>query len=94
MCPVRDLTGTTDRRCAQSWSVLPDRLLERTNDASSVGVTGRPASTNRGRPMRDPEQDRDGKPGQMEPTDNSTGAPVDLDRVHEVEQTERDDPSR
>jgi hypothetical protein len=44
--------------------------------------------------MRDPEQDRDGKPGQMEPTDNSTGAPVDLDRVHEVEQTERDDPSR
>jgi hypothetical protein len=43
--------------------------------------------------MRDPEQDRDDKPGQIEPTDNCTGAPVDLDRVHEVEQTERDGPS-
>jgi hypothetical protein len=48
-------------------------------------------SKERSRPMSDPDQELDADPGEVEPTDNSTGAPVDLDRVREVEQADDDD---
>jgi hypothetical protein len=35
--------------------------------------------------MSDPQPEPDLDPAEVEPTDNSSGAPVDLDRVHEVE---------
>ena len=44
--------------------------------------------------MSDPEQHLDEDPGEVEPTDNSTGAAVDLERVRDVEQGEGDEPGR
>ena len=44
--------------------------------------------------MSDPEQAADEDPGEVEPTDNSSGAPVDLDRVQELEEQHDDESDR
>jgi hypothetical protein len=41
--------------------------------------------------MTDAQPDFGSDPGEVEPTDNSTGAPVDLDRVQELEQDLRNE---
>lgn len=40
--------------------------------------------------MSDPERAADEDPGEVEPTDNSSGALVDLDRVQELEEQQED----
>ena len=44
--------------------------------------------------MSDPEVDLDSDPGDVEPTDNSAGAPVDLDRVQALEEDGREAPDQ
>ena len=36
--------------------------------------------------MSEPDSDTGDDPGEVEPTDNSTGAPVDLDALNAIEQ--------
>jgi len=45
--------------------------------------------------MSDEQHPVEQDPGEVEPTDNSSGAPVDLDRVREIEeQQQQDEPDR
>jgi hypothetical protein len=42
--------------------------------------------------MSDHDHDVDEDPAEVEPTDNSSGAPVDLDLVHDLEEQQQDEP--
>jgi hypothetical protein len=44
--------------------------------------------------MSEPEPDLDDNAGEVEPTDNSTGAPIDIDRVQDLEPAPGDEPGR
>jgi len=41
--------------------------------------------------MTDPEPELEADPAEVEPTDNSSGAPVDLDRVQELDEDDGDE---
>ena len=43
--------------------------------------------------MSDGKHPVDEDPGEVEPTDNSSGAPFDLDRVQELEEQQQDEPN-